>query len=67
MILIKSFPTKNLCYREKLKELILKNKKDTMLDNNANAKEEKILRVITKNDVRARILRIPNEIFEKYV
>ena len=26
---------------------------------------EKILRVITKNDVRARILRIPNEIFEK--
>lgn len=50
---------------EKLKELILKNKKDTMLDNNVNAKEEKILRVITKNDVRARILRIPNEIFEK--
>ena len=30
---MKSFPTKNLCYREKLKELILKNKKDTMLDN----------------------------------
>lgn len=52
--------------KEKLNELIIKNKKDT--GNNQGSiekKEEKILRVITKNDVRARILRIPNEIFEK--
>ncbi len=51
---------------EKLSELISKNKKDNV--NNAESIEkdtEKILRVITKNDVRARILRIPNEIFEK--
>lgn len=51
---------------EKLSELISKNKKDNV--NNAKSIEkdtEKILRVITKNDVRARILRIPNEIFEK--
>ena len=51
---------------EKLNELISKNKKDNV--NNAESIEkdaEKILRVITKNDVRARILRIPNEIFEK--
>lgn len=51
---------------EKLSELIAKNKKDT--GNNQGSIEkskERILRVITKNDVRARILRIPNEIFEK--
>lgn len=51
---------------EKLRELIIKNKKDTENNQgNIEKNEEKILRVITKNDVRARILRIPNEIFEK--
>lgn len=49
---------------EKLSELIIKNKKDTN-QGSIEKNEEKILRVITKNDVRARILRIPNEIFEK--
>lgn len=49
---------------EKLNELIIKNKKDTN-QGSIEKNEEKILRVITKNDVRARILRIPNEIFEK--
>lgn len=49
---------------EKLNELIIKNKKDTN-QGSIGKNEEKILRVITKNDVRARILRIPNEIFEK--
>lgn len=50
---------------EKLNELITKNKKDTgNVQENFEKKEEKILRVITKNDIRARILRIPNEIFE---
>lgn len=51
---------------KKLNELIIKNKKDTGNNQGSIEKnEEKILRVITKNDVRARILRIPNEIFEK--
>lgn len=51
---------------DKLYELITKNKKDTGNNQESMEKnEEKILRVITKNDVRARILRIPNEIFEK--
>lgn len=51
---------------DKLCELIIKNKQD--IGNNQEqleVNEEKILRIITKNDVRARILRIPNEIFEK--
>ena len=51
---------------EKLSELISKNKKDNVNNTESIEKDaEKILRVITKNDVRARILRIPNEIFEK--
>jgi len=51
---------------DKLHELITKSKKN--IGNNQEhleINEEKILRVITKNDIRARILRIPNEIFEK--
>lgn len=52
--------------REKLYELIKRNKRDSENnDGHLEIREEKILRVITKNDVRARILRIPNEIFEK--
>lgn len=51
---------------EKLSKLITKNKKDNVNNTeNIEKREEKILRVITKNDIRARILRIPNEIFEK--
>lgn len=51
---------------EKLYELTTKNKKDAgNAQESFEKKEEKILRVITKNDIRARILRIPNEIFEK--
>ena len=51
---------------DKLYELIAKNKKDIgNCQEHLEVNEEKILRVITKNDVRARILRIPNEIFEK--
>ena len=50
---------------EKLYELITRNKKDTGNAQESYEKnEQKILRVITKNDIRARILRIPNEIFE---
>ena len=51
---------------EKLKEIVRKNKKEIKNDSNvSDVNEEKILRVITKNDIRARILRIPTEIFEK--
>lgn len=52
--------------KEKLYELVMKNRKDDENnDAHSEIEKEKILRVITKNDVRARILRIPNEIFEK--
>lgn len=53
--------------KEKLEELINKNKDDSQKENKINneAKQEKILRVISKNDIRARILRIPNEIYEQ--
>lgn len=52
--------------KEKLYELVMKNRKDNENnDAHSEIEKEKILRVITKNDVRARILRIPNEIFEK--
>lgn len=51
---------------EKLHELIRRNRKDNEnSQEQARMTEERILRVITKNDVRARILRIPSEIFEK--
>lgn len=52
--------------KDKLCDLLTRNKKDS--ENNLEhieIKVEKILRVITRNDVRARILRIPNEIFEQ--
>lgn len=52
--------------KEKLHDLLIRNRNDTENTNgNSATGEERILRVITKNDVRARILRIPNEIFEK--
>lgn len=47
---------------EKLKQLIYKNEKDSQELKNTH--ETKVLRVITQNDIRARILRIPREIFE---
>lgn len=51
---------------EKMKELIIKNKREINgAQNSDEFVEDKIQRVITKNDVRARILRIPNEIFEQ--
>lgn len=51
---------------EKLLELIKTNKKETSeKDNVIEEVDDRIQRVITKNDVRARILRIPNEIYEQ--
>ena len=52
--------------REKLCELVARTKRNDEGSQKHSEKEEsKALRVITKNEVRARILRIPNEIFEK--
>ena len=52
--------------KEKLSEIVKKNKKNVKNNERLSKKHEgMILRVITKNDVRARILRIPKEIFEQ--
>lgn len=50
---------------EKLKEIIDRNTNDNVTSNNEENVESRILRVVSKNDLRARILRIPKEIFEQ--